>query len=78
MSELEYLTDKNGKAKAVVVPIEFWQKLFPEESISLEQLMEQLEDYCLNKAMDEAKQTPLLDRKAALEYLVDSNPIFIV
>lgn len=69
MFEIEYLTDKNGQPKAIVIPIEFWRKLFPEEQISLEQLSEKLEDYCLNKAMDEASQTPLLDREAALKYL---------
>jgi hypothetical protein len=31
--------------------------------------LEKSEDYCLNQAMNEAKLTPLLDRKAALEYL---------
>jgi hypothetical protein len=30
-----------------------------------------LEDDCLNRAMDEGKQTPLLDRAAALAYLED-------
>ncbi|MDJ0680247.1 MAG: hypothetical protein QNJ18_10335 [Xenococcaceae cyanobacterium MO_167.B52] len=69
MSEIEYLTDKNGQPKAIVIPIEFWRQLFAEEEISLAELSEKLEDYCLNKAMDEAKQTPLLDREAALKYL---------
>ena len=69
MFEIEYLTDKNGQPKAVVIPIEVWRQLFPEENISLDELSEGLEDYCLNKAMDEAKQTPLLDRQAALKYL---------
>lgn len=69
MLEIEYLTDKNGQPKAVVIPIEVWRQLFPEEKISLDELSERLEDYCLNKAMDEARQTPLLDRQAALKYL---------
>ena len=69
MFEIEYLTDKNGQPKAVVVPIEVWRKLFPEEKIFLDDLAERLEDYCLNKAMEEAKQTALLERKAALKYL---------
>lgn len=34
-----------------------------------DELSEGLEDYCLNKAMDEAKGSPLLDRGAALEFL---------
>ena len=69
MFEIEYLTDKNGQPKAVVIPIEVWRQLFPEEKISLDELSERLEDYCLNKAMDEARQTPLLEREAALKYL---------
>ena len=70
MFEIEYLTDKNGQPKAVVIPIEVWRQLFPEETIiALDDLSEILEDYCLNKAMDEAKQTPLLERDAALKYL---------
>ena len=69
MFELEYLTDKNGQPKAVVIPIEVWRRLFPEEKIPLDELSERLEDYCLNQAMDEARQTPLLEREAALKYL---------
>jgi hypothetical protein len=36
---------------------------------SLEDFIETLEDYCLNKAMDEAKKTPLLSREEALKFL---------
>ena len=69
MFEIEYQTDKNGQPKAVVIPIEVWRRLFPEETIALDDLSETLEDYCLNRAMDEARQTPLLEREAALKYL---------
>jgi hypothetical protein len=44
----------------------------PSESFSpavLETIAENLEDYGLNRAMDEAAQTPLLDRAAALQFL---------
>lgn len=34
-----------------------------------EELTEALEDYCLDKAMDEGLQTPLLSRDEALAYL---------
>ena len=71
MFEIEYLTDKSGQPKAVVIPIEVWREFFPEENLSLEQLSDKLEDYCLNNAMDEAKETPLLDHNAALKYLED-------
>lgn len=69
MFEIEYLTDKNGQPKAVVIPIEVWKRVFTAESISEDELSEGLEDYCLNKAMDEAKDSPLLDRETALEFL---------
>jgi hypothetical protein len=68
MLEVEYLTDKQGQLKAVVVPIEFWRQLFPEE-VSLEEILERIEDYCLSKAMDEAQESPLLNREEALAYL---------
>ena len=69
MLELEYLTDKEGKLKAVVIPIELWKKLFLAEDASLEELVEAMEDYALNKAMDEAKESPLLNQVDALDFL---------
>ncbi|MDJ0601825.1 MAG: hypothetical protein QNJ37_23640 [Crocosphaera sp.] len=69
MLEIKYLKDENGKATGVVIPIEVWKQIFPEEEIALDELSDRLEDYCLNQAMDEAMATPLLDRKTALQYL---------
>jgi hypothetical protein len=40
MFEIEYLTDKNGQPKAVVIPIEVWQRMFAEESVSEDELSE--------------------------------------
>ncbi len=71
MFEVEYLTDKNGQPKAVVIPIELWRQLLPKEDASLEELGEGIEDYCLSKAMDEAQKSPLLSRDEAVEYLKD-------
>lgn len=71
MSEIEYLTDQNGKAKAVVIPMELWQKILPQQTATIDELSEAVEDYCLNKAMDDAEKTPLLDRQAALDFLED-------
>ncbi len=71
MLNIEYLTNKDGDAIAVVIPIDLWRQLLPipiEES-SLEELQEAVEDYCLNKAMDEAANTPLLTHSEALAYL---------
>lgn len=69
MFEIEYVTNKNGQPKAVVIPIEVWNEIFPKEDSSLDELSEALEDYCLNKAVDEAEKSPLLDRDEALKYL---------
>lgn len=44
MPDIEYLTDKNGKTKAVVIPIELWQKLMPNHSENIDNLSEFLED----------------------------------
>lgn len=69
MLELEYLTDKNGQLKAVVIPIELWKQLFLKDDASAEELSEAMEDYCLSRAMDEAKESPLLSRDEAIAYL---------
>lgn len=69
MVNLEYLTDKDGQLKAVVIPIEFWRELFPKTNVSAEELMEAIENYCLNQAMEKAKATPLLNREEALAFL---------
>lgn len=69
MAEIEYLTDKNGRPKAVVIPIELWRQICPQDDTPMEELSEEIEDYCLNKAMDQAQTSPLLDQSEALEYL---------
>jgi hypothetical protein len=69
MLNIEYLTDKNGKQKAVVIPIELWQKIMPDNSENIEYIAESLEDYCLNQAMNEAQSTTLLNREDALKFL---------
>jgi len=69
MTGLEYLTDEDGKPRAVVVPIELWRRVLPNEESTVEELTEAMEDYCLGKAMDEGRQTPLLSREQALEAL---------
>ncbi len=69
MQNIEYLTSKDGKAIAVVIPIDIWRQLLPTEDASLEELAESIEDYCLNKAMNEAVNTPLVDRSTAIAYL---------
>ncbi len=71
MTGVQYLTDQEGKPRAVVLPIELWRRLLPREDASVEELTEAVEDYCLGKAMDEGRRTPLLNRDEALDYLED-------
>jgi len=66
---IEYLTNKDGEVSAVVIPIELWRQILPNEEVSVERLADAVEDYCMNKAMDESVNTPLLDRAEALAYL---------
>jgi hypothetical protein len=69
MLNLEYLTDQEGRQTAVVIPIDLWRKILPSDDVSADAIGEALEDYCLNRAIDEGKQTPLLNRAEALAYL---------
>lgn len=74
MLTIDYLTDQAGQPKAVVIPIELWRLLFPEDDeISAEAMVEAIEDYCLGKAMNEAKDSPLLLREEALAYLLEEE-----
>jgi hypothetical protein len=74
MFNLEYLTDQNGQPKAVVIPIALWKQIFPQADIppDPEEMTQAIEDYCLHQAMQEAAQTPLLDRDTALAYLEEN------
>ncbi len=69
MIQLEYLTDQNGYKKAVVVPIDLWNSIFKDNEPSEEEMAEIMEDYCMNKAMDEAIDSPLMIRDEALAWL---------
>lgn len=69
MLNLEYLTNREGNTIAVVIPIDIWRQLLPTENASLDELAEAVEDYCMNKAMNESVNTPLLNRAKALAYL---------
>jgi len=69
MLSLEYLTNQDGQPTAVVIPIEIWRQLLPFDNASLENLSDAIEDYCLNKAMDEGKKSSLCDQAEALAFL---------
>ncbi|MDM8549374.1 hypothetical protein QUF72_04815 [Desulfobacterales bacterium HSG2] len=73
MFEIEYLMKRDGQPKAVVIPIELWEKLLPKEDRSFNDLSEALEDYCLNRAMNEGRKTSLLNRDEALAYLEEQT-----
>jgi len=69
MIELEYLTDTKGRPKAVVIPIEIWERLLIRDTFSDDDLVDALEDYALGRAMDEAANSPILNRDEALAFL---------
>jgi len=69
MQNLEYLTNQDGQPTAVVIPIDIWRQLLPFENASLENLSDAIEDYCLNKAMDEGKRSPLYSQDQAKAFL---------
>ena len=69
MLEVEYLTDRNGQTKAVVVPIALWRQILPRDDGSTEALSETMADYCLGKAMDEAKEDLVYNKTDAMTYL---------
>jgi hypothetical protein len=71
ITNIEYLMSAAGKPKAVVIPIDIWNALIPQQNSSFDELTDAIEDYCLNKAMDEGKQSTLLSRDEALKYLDD-------
>ncbi|KPA13107.1 hypothetical protein MHK_006708 [Candidatus Magnetomorum sp. HK-1] len=75
MYEINYLTNTKGHKTAAIVPIELWLHIFPEDDISTDKLIEGVENYCLNKAMDEGKKSPLLSRQEALAYLENEDVI---
>ena len=66
---LEYITNQKGQLTAVVIPIEIQRQLLPIDNISLENIREAIENYCLNKAMDEGKNTPLYAHAEAIAFL---------
>ena len=70
---IEYLKDTEGNPSAVVIPIALWRRIFPESLISIESMAENIEDYCLNLAMDKAVESPLWDRKSALNFLAEES-----
>jgi hypothetical protein len=39
------------------------------DGVTIKELSEAVEDFCLGKAMDQGRETPLLDRDAALALL---------
>jgi len=73
MYEINYLTNTKGHKTAVIIPMELWLNIFPEVDVSKEKLVEDVENYCLNKAMDEGKKSPLLNRQEALAYLENED-----
>ena len=66
---LEYITNQKGQPTAVVISIKTQRQLLPIDNISLENIREDIENYCLNKAMDEGKNTPLYAHAEVIAFL---------
>lgn len=58
MPDLEYLTDKNGKAKAVVIPIDLWEALI--ENLDTESGLKWIDEH-------ESKESILRDFRDSLQ-----------
>jgi hypothetical protein len=70
---IQYLTDTQGNPNAVITAIAIWKQIFPENLNSVEMLTESIEDYCLNRAIDEALEMPLLSQAEALKFLEEDS-----
>jgi hypothetical protein len=73
LATLQALGSADGNPKAVVIPIALRRQLLPQASDAIQELAENLEGYCLSKAMDEARVTPLLNREEALKFLSEED-----
>ena len=73
MLHLEYVSDSKGNPKGVIIPIDIWKSIFESEGNEIDEniFIEKIENYCLNSAMDEAKETELLNKEEALKFLED-------
>lgn len=66
---IEYLRNTTGEPSAAVIPIEVWRQVFADANISVEELTEQIEGYCLNKPMDKAAESPLMSCEETIAFL---------
>ena len=68
MQNLNLIKDFEGNTSYVVIPFNFFNQFFPED-FTLQAMSEYFEDFALNSAMNEAKETDLLGKEDALKYL---------
>lgn len=66
----QLVIDEAGNKTAVLVDISTWQKIVAAlTTLADSETLEALEDYALNRAMDEAVDSPALNRVEALAFL---------
>ena len=69
---IEYVVDEAGHKKAVQIDFDAWEQMLVRLNTlvgELERLTEEIEEEALNRAMDEAMNSPLLTQDQALAYL---------
>ncbi|GAB4436048.1 MAG: hypothetical protein Kow0031_17810 [Anaerolineae bacterium] len=70
LSHHQFLVDQAGNKTAVLVDLSTWQKIVDALiALATPEQVEALEDFALNRAMDEAADSPALSRAEALAML---------
>ena len=66
----QFVTDQAGNKTAVLIDLDTWQEIVTALiSLAGPDTVESFEDAALNRAMDEAQNSPTLDQAAALAFL---------
>lgn len=66
----QFVIDQAGNKTAVLIDLPTWQKIVATlTTLTAADPLEALEDYALNRAIDEAQDSPILTRAEALAFL---------
>jgi hypothetical protein len=71
INKVRFVTDADGNRQAILLDLAVWEEILAllEDLEADEALTEEMEDEALNRAMDEAMNSPLLTQEQALAYL---------
>lgn len=74
LAQNQFVVDQAGNKTAVLVDLATWQEIVSTLSaLANPEKLEALEDFALNRAMDEAQNSPALSRAEALAFLESDN-----